>query len=193
MALDRAFAASYIDNGNTHRVLGVKLHPFCAWHLFLLQAVDSPFLQAGQVYLFHIRRAVGICRLRYPQSRVRPPWTWNVNQKKLHREVAKFLRYIGDYINKPEYTIVPVNEFAAQRGHRKVTPAPDVVQLVFDAAHGANCTVNQAWDMPIGQAYVAQAMHLRQTMMVDFMDEKEREFQAAMLDAINQKKNGEDE
>ena len=99
--------------------------------------------------------------------------------------------YTEDYFQRPEYSIMPVNEFTQPRSRARMPgTAPDVVQLAFDAAHGANVPVGEAWNMPIGEAYIAQAMHLRrQGIMVDFMTESEREFQSA-LKAHLESKNG---
>lgn len=194
MAFDPVFASAYIDNGTRHKVLGVRLRPFSAWHLFLLQVVESPFLNSGQVYLYHLRRAVGICRLRFPVSRPRPPLYLRVmTQKRLHSEVSKFLLYTEDYIQKPDYTIVPFDLGIRERpAIPRITRPPDVIQLVFDAAQGANVSIQDAWNMPIGQAYISQAMYFQQKgVLVDFMDEKEREFQADLKKHMETKRNGE--
>lgn len=183
MAFDPVFASAYIDAGHIHRVLGKRLRPFCLWHLYLLQVADSPFLQAGTVNLYHLRRAVGICRLRYQESKTKLPiFPIILTPPYFKREVQKFLDYVGDYLHRPEYTIMPLTEFNRQKSvTRGPSPAPDAVQVAFDAASGANVPIREAWEMPIGQAYIAQAMFLkRQGMLVDFMNESEREFQKAM-------------
>ena len=193
MAFDPVFASAYIDNGTKHKVLGARLKPFCAWHLLLLKVIESPFLTSGQVYLYHLRRAVGVCRLQFPHSRPRLPWgPLNVSQERLHYEVSKFLLYTEDYIQRPDYTIVPWSIGARGSSLPKITPPPDVIQLVYDAAHGANVPIQDAWNMPIGQAYISQAMYFQQKgVLVDFMDEKEREFQADLKKHMETKRNGE--
>lgn len=188
MAFDKTFAAAYIDGGTVHRVLSVRLHPFSPWHLYQLQIIDSPFLNAGRVFLFDLRRAVGICRLSYPNSRTRlPVFPLIMTQVKLEREVSKFLAFIDDYLQRPEYNIIQPDEFIrTKRALRTPANAPEPIQLSFDAAHGANISLPEAWNLPIGQAYIAQAMYLRkQGLMVDFMTEKEREFQKAILEHKN--------
>jgi len=189
---DRVFAAAYIDNGTKTKVLGVTLNPFSPWHLFLLQVIDSPFLKAGDVQLYDLRRAVGICRLQYPDSRTRLPFTLKpMNLKRLEAEVVTFLGYISNYLQKPEYSIIPVEPFPRQGGRApppKGNPPPEVISLVFDAAKGANISINEAWNMPIGQAYVAQVMRLCEIgANVDFMDEKEREFQETLKQHLAKK------
>jgi hypothetical protein len=192
---DRIFAAAYIDNGTRSRVLGVTLRPFCPWHLFLLQVIDSPFLHAGEVQLYHLRRAAGICRLQYPHSRIRPPITFRkITLKYLEQEILKFLGYISNYLQKPEYSIIPADPFPRYTGRApppQANPPPEIISLVFDACKGANCSVEEAWNMPIGQAYVAQAMRLIEIgAHIDFMDEKEREFQAQVKAQLSKQANG---
>jgi len=187
VAFDQTFASAYIDNGNVHRVLGVKLRPFCSWHQLLLEFIDSPFLSASQCYLYHLRRAVGICRLRYPHSRARPPLGPIImTKKRLALEVEKFMNYLTDYIHTPDYSVIPFDNFhRSPRPFHPPNPPPGVVQLVFDAAHGANVPIQDAWNMPIGQAYIAQAMYYKhQGVMIDFMDDSEREFQAALKEHL---------
>jgi hypothetical protein len=194
VAFDSVFAAAYIDNGTKHRVLGARLQPFSAWHLLLLSVIDSPFLSSGQVYLYHLRRAVGICRLSFPQSRTRLPFSPLVlTSKRFHQEVSKFLLYTGDYIQRPDYTIIPFDLMGeGRKPGPQPNPPPDVIQLVYDAAHGANIPIDQAWNMPIGQAYVSQAMYYQHRgVMVDFMSDSEREFQAVLKEHVKKQRNGE--
>jgi hypothetical protein len=98
--------------------------------------------------------------------------------------VVKFLNHIATYLQKPDYTIIPSDLFPKQRNTPpppRSNPPPEIVSLVFDAAKGANCSVAEAWDMPIGQAYIAQAIRMGEVgANLDFMDEDEREFQASV-------------
>jgi hypothetical protein len=195
VAFDQTFAAAYIDGGVRHRVLGARLRPFSAWHLYQLQIIDSPFLKAGQVFLYDLRRAVGVCRLRFPDSWTRLPiFPLFMTQQKLEAEVAKFLAYVDNYLQRPEYSILQPDEFVRpKRPLRIPANAPEPIELAFDAAHGANIPLAEAWNLPIGQAYIAQAMQFRRAgLMVDFMTEKEREFQRAIKEHMNKERNGEE-
>jgi hypothetical protein len=188
---DRVFAAAFIDGGLRTKVLGVKLRPFSPWHLFLLQVIDSPFLRVGEVRLYDLRRAVGVCRLQYPHSKTRPPITLKImTMKRLEREVLNFLSYISNYLQKPDYGIIPSDLFPRDGGrapHPQSNPPPEIISLVYDAAKGANISVPDAWNMPIGQAYIAQAMRLIELgANLDFMDEKEREFQALLKSQLSE-------
>ncbi len=116
-----------------------------------------------------------------------------MTQKKLHSEVGKFILYTNDYIHRPEYDIIPVNVMNRKApGGRSPDPPPDVIQLVYDAAHGANVPIDVAWNMPIGQAYISQAIHYQKSgLLVDFMNDEEREFQNRLKEYMGKQSNGE--
>ena len=180
---DPVFGAAYIDNGTRHRLLGVRLRPFCLWHLFLLQALDSPFIRNGSATVFDLKTAIGICRLGYRQSHIARPIYPILGARQLRKQVQKFLDFVGDYLNKPDYNIVSL-ESPTGKPLPRVTPPPAPVLAAFEAAQGARISVKEAWEMPIGEAYIAQSMHLRlQGAMVDFMTEDERLFQRELIQA----------
>lgn len=111
-----------------------------------------------------------------------------MTKERLEKEVLAFLAYISNYLQKPEYAIVPYDQFKKQPGSAaavKTQGPPEVISLVYDASKGANISVNDAWNMPIGQAYIAQAFRLIELgANLDFMDEKEREFQATLKEHL---------
>lgn len=184
MALDEIFASAYIDNSKKHRILGVQLKPFCAWHLWLLQAIDSPFLRTGEVTPFDLRVALGICRLHYRKSKVKKAWWPMITQKQFQGCVARFMAYIADYLNRPEYNIITPEPYPGSKPPRQTAPPPEIIMLVFDAAHGARVPLVEAWNMPIGEAYIAQAMFMRQQgAQLDFMNQEERLFQRELIEA----------
>lgn len=182
MGLDRTFAAAYIDNGIRHRIFGRTLRPFSLWHLLLLQTIDSPFVSNGEVTLFDLKTAIGICSLQYRQSRVhRPILPLSLKVPKLQKAVAAFMMYVGDYLNRPEYTVQEANLSQPRYVGLPLTPAPSVVLIAYRAARGANMPVSVIWDMPIGEAYISEAMFLELNgERLDFLDEEGRQFQADM-------------
>jgi hypothetical protein len=187
MIIDNTFAAAYVDNNIRHRIFGRRLLPFSMWHLLLMQVLESPFVKEGDVSLHDLKNAISICTLRYRNSKIRRPFLpLFLKQKPLEKAVKRFLNYLGDYISKPEYTIVPwsIKEEDQLRPTLPVTDAPQVIVKVFQAAHALRMPVNEVWDIPIGEVYVADAMYLRsQGSRLNFMDPEEREFQAAMAAA----------
>lgn len=182
MALDSSFAAAYIDNGNHYRFLGRRVRPFSLWHVLLLQTLDSPFIKGGSITLFDLKTAIGICSLHYRNSNIKRPWfPFRMGIKGLNESVAKFIEYVDDYLSRPEYTVIPWDAKHTGPAPVPVTPPPHIVATAFNVAHGARIPVMEAWDMPIGEAYICESMYLRaQGVQLDFFGDEERKFQAAM-------------
>lgn len=182
--IDSSFAAAYIDGGVRHKVLGRVLRPFSLWHLFLLQAIHSPLTAGGNATLFDLKNAVSICRLKYRNCTIDRQWfPARVGIKRLKSEIDSFMEYVGDYLSKPEYCIVPL-DIKETTPPRRLTHPPAVICTAYNAAYGASIPVREAWDMPIGEAYISEAMHLReQGSQLDFLDDEEKEFQRQMKEA----------
>ena len=180
MPLDPKLGAAFIDGGVSHRVLGVKLRPFCLWHLYLLQAIDSPFIRKGDVTLFDLKTAVGICRLRFRDSRIKRPFYLPWRRDHLRRNVDRMLDYVGDYLQRPDYSVhVKENPNAGPTGSRGA--APESLQVAWDLIGWSGWPEAYVWEMPIGAAFAHQAGVLRSRGAdLDFMTDKERAFQAAM-------------
>jgi hypothetical protein len=201
--VDRTLAGAFIDNGVRHRVFGVRLVPFCNWHKFLLLAARSPFLEKSEkLTLFDLREAVGICRLKWkngqPVSKVRRPWLypaiaslvfgWSTKRwlGYMERRRDDLLRYFGDYISRPEYTIArnepaPTPDAPVPFPSKVPVPPPEVFTTVCDVIAFFHCGEETAWMMPMGRAYWYQLGYLRdKDEPVDFLDEDERAFQAEM-------------
>lgn len=188
VAFDKIFAAALIDNGVRHKILGRTLRPFCFWHLLLLQVLESPFVTNGNITLFDLKNAVAICTLGYRQSKIRRPiFPLFIKLKRLKEAVEHFMVYVGDYLSKPEYVIVPWDT-GGSKGFPRLppTPPPNLISTVFNAAHGARVSIKEAWEMPIGEAYIAEAMYFQMVKdnQLDFMDDETREFQARMKEQI---------
>lgn len=187
MPLEPKLAEALINS--EHRILGRKLRPFCLWHLALLQTLDSPYLAAGKVEPFDLRTAVGVCSLHYGQSKVIRPLAFITSRSVTRFEQAsnKFLAYIGDYLQRPEYTIVEPD----RRGSgTPLGPPPEVLQIVDDVMFQRNITERQAWEMPIGLAYWYQAMTVKRVYNTDFMTPEEKEYQRKLKEHLAKKANG---
>jgi len=178
VALDRKLGAAFIDGGVQHRIIGVKLRPFCLWHHYLLQAIDSPFIHKGDVTLFDLKTAVGVCRLRFRDSRIRRP-LFPLGDRKLELLMKQMLAYLGDYLQRPDYSIREKEGDSPLVGPRGAPP--EALQVVWDVIGWSHWSEAYVWEMPIGAAYVAQAGALRaRGADLDFMTPKEREFQEKM-------------
>lgn len=160
--------------------------------------IDSPFLRGGDVKIFDLREAVGICSLRYPECKVRRPWIvpaiyfiwFGLYRKRwikfLIRIKDRLLVYYGDYISRPEYLLKPFDQPVSHRGPQvapptRLGPVPEGFQILSDVISFLHCSEQDAWNMPVGKAYWYQMAYFRQQgERVDFMDEPEREFQREM-------------
>jgi hypothetical protein len=178
--LDSTFAAAYIDNGRRHRILGRRLRPLCLWHLLLLQTIDSPFITGGSISLLDLKTAIGICGLRYRNSDIKRPWFPRFTTiTRLKKNVDLFIEYIGDYSSKPEYNVVPFDlKMPSGPPPAPLTPPPHIIATAYNVAQGARVSIREAWDMPIGEAYISEAMYFRiQGAQLDFLSDEERKFQ----------------
>lgn len=186
MALDPSLAAAFIDGGQRPRFFGVRLRRFSLWHLFLLQAIDSPFVRLGEVTLFDLLTAVGICRLRFDDSRIVRPRVGLVSgfrlarKDGLRREVVRFLNYTGDYLQKPEYCIHPREVPGAPPAPKRIA-APELLTLTADIMGWCHAPERWVWELPPGRAYWYRSMAQRHMGAdVDFLDDEERDFQDQM-------------
>lgn len=167
---------------SNHRILGVRLRKFCLWHRWLLNTIDSPFMRKGPVTMFDLRTAVGICRLSYQETYVRRPWLtpiliyakalcaslWcrkpgpcpsdpegkqNHLQRTLQKRADAFLKYTSDYLQDPEYAIIP-----PEHGPKYVPQTPrgrfdDCIEHIGELI-AFGIPERCAWEMPIGRARV---------------------------------------
>ena len=150
----------------------------------LLQAVHSPFVAGGVATLFDLKNAVAICRLKYRESRIRRQcFPRFISRKTLKKHVALFQDYVGDYINRPEYNIIPL-DIRSRTPPVRLTHPPAAVCTAYNAAMGARISIMEAWNMPIGEAYISEAMYFRsQGSQLDFLDDAEKKFQQEMKEA----------
>lgn len=187
MAGDTSLFAAFIDGGRRHRFFGVRMRPFCLWHLLLLQAVDSPFLRLGNVTLFDLMTAVGICRLHFGDSRICRPWVgpvgwWKLSRKDgFRKEVVRFLHYTGDFLHKPEYAVhqrpLPANAAPPPERHA----APETLSLAADIIGWTHWPEKIVWELPMGAVYWYRAMALRAAGAdIDFVTPEDMDFQAKM-------------
>lgn len=201
--IDRTLAGAFIDNNVEHRILGRRLYPFSLWHRFLLTTIQSPFLKGGELSFFDIREAIGICSLKWPECKVRRPWVipvlwiffFGYRKKAWHKFMLKLrdrlMEYFGDYISRPEYNF---HFTEAHYGGPSVAPPPRLgpipaeFLLLADVIGFLHCSVAEAWNTPIGQAYWWQmAFYKNQGVNINFLDEGDREFQAKMREAQEKK------
>jgi hypothetical protein len=180
VALEEKFAEAFIDA--THTVLGRKLRPFCLWHLFLLQTLNSPYLSAGKVTPFDLKKGVAICSTRFREHELRNPrglraWWQCSSTARFEIQSNRFLEYISDHLQRPDFSIITSETTKAQvpRGQ-----PPEVLQVVCDVIDFTKWPERYIWQMPIGAAYWYQAMFLKSKHDTDFLTPEERIFQAQL-------------
>lgn len=204
MAVDPKLAFAFIDGGpdpefSTFRILGVRLRKFSLYHRLLLNTVDSPFMRDGPISMFDVRVAVGACALRFGDSKIRKPILWPAIlrskaillsllrrpadgkptpiQRSLSRLSGSLLEYFGEYLQRPEYAIIPPNRPAGSTPQAPRGRAPDEIEHVGELI-AWGISEDRAWNMAIGQANWYRVMARRSTGMdVDFVSEEERAFQ----------------
>jgi hypothetical protein len=165
-------------------------------------AAGSPFLAGGSISFFDIREVIGICSLRWPRCKVRRPWVipfiyfmlmgyrrkaWKKWMIKLR---DRLLEYFGDYISRPEYSIhVPDMPRGPQTAPPpRLGPVPEEFVILSDVISFLHCSVEEAWNTPVSQAYWWQmAFYKHQGENINFLDENERQFQAQMRAAGEKK------
>lgn len=206
--LDPEFVAAWIDgsedpNWSTYRVLGRKLRPFCLWHRLLLKAVDSPFLKGKAQYtLRDVRIFVGICSLGYGQSKTRKPWIipatiyvraflvaifsrkkaeLNPLQRILTKQIEQALEYAGEYLQEPEFCIIPAEKRPKQTRSTPRGRCPDELEQIADIIGWTGWSQRTCWELPIGQANWLRICALQaKGNDIDFVTEEEREFQESL-------------
>ncbi len=175
------------DPWSDHRVLGRRLRPFCLWHRFLLEAIESPLLIPGATLLpVDLRRAVAICRNRFREGRVRPLPSlldaWRLAGRGFAREQAAFEEYIGDFHVRPIYAIKTDTGSKAKRGF-PAGPPPEILSLVGDIIGWSSWPDWRVWELPIGEVHfyascVENARLAPTGSQQDWLTDRERKFQA---------------
>jgi hypothetical protein len=178
------FYAAFIDGGAKHVVLGRKLRPFSHWHAILLEAVQSPYIKKGNVTLFDLKTAVGICRLKYGDSKIRRSlFPLRINQKRLIKENQKLLDYFGDCLQSPRYSAMPFTSESHGHPAPKGGSPPDILSVVADVISWSGWPEEYVWNLPIGRCRWYRAMAQADKQPLDFLTPAEVEFQNQMKEA----------
>lgn len=139
-----------------HRVLGITLRPFSAWHRTVLEYLNSPVMTGEAMTGPDLRMAATVCSLAFPDLPPPPPkGVWArlkaehqaiKDQKAYAREVEAFWRYVGDYVSLP---FLMVNN---RKGDSK--EIPDIDQTLMDVAlyrYYTACPREEPWNLPLGE------------------------------------------
>lgn len=216
MPVHPTFAAAFIDNSDggefsPHRVLGKKLRRFCLWHRLLLRTLDNPLLVGGDITFFDLRTAVGVCQLAYGHSKVRRPWLvpalimvkaiavallsknpkneagLNPYQRALAKVAEQFYEYCGDYIQKPEYSIIPKTGATGARRER----APQELEEAASVIAFSGWSEEYVWNLPMGKISWYLMMHQRILGNdIDLLGEQEMQYQEELKEKLERENNG---
>lgn len=113
----------------------------------------------------------------------------NPIQKALQREVDAFLAYCGDYLQEPQFTIVPP-ESGTPKPPRGQPPEELAVVCEIMRAFPA-FTLARAWGLPVGQANWLHLMALRAGGSdIDLVTAEEKKFQESVAEQFRWKRHG---
>jgi hypothetical protein len=167
--VDTRFAEAFLNQ--QHTVLGKPLLPYCCWHKFQLEVINSPVLLGEPVNLINLEHAVAICRSVYPQMASfaagntrwqRFKWFWKMRRYQFGREVQKFSTYLDDYASGPKLW--------EQKGSGNKEPdVDDNLEAVAFFYKQTGCSESDAWMMPLGKLRWYNTMFSRlEGAQVDF-------------------------
>lgn len=169
------------DPWSKHRVLGYRLRPFCHWHIFLLEQIESPILVTGSPdSMEDLLRAVRICRLRFREFdpgisgwSLRAFWS-SLGRRSREKQLHAFSEYIRDFQTGPEYRIIPPEQKSGHRPPSRKGSPPAVLEIIRKVISETRCSYREAWEMPAGEARWHYAMSLQEHCELDFMTEERK-------------------
>jgi len=197
MPIDPAFGEAFAhhlppdfdesDPWSAHRVLGLPLRPFCLWHRFQLEVLESPILVPGQpIGLGDLRAAVAVCRTRWRENSRGPEFDpllwWRVAGKGLRQHIALFDEYLRDFFQVPEVCLVSETE---GKPAMPVGQPPETFRLAAEMIGWTKWPSRTVWELPIAEVNFYLKERERELLAgsataQDWMTDEEREFQAKM-------------
>ena len=171
-------------------MLGRRLRPYCLWHRFLLETVESAILKPGvEITPVEMKRAVEICTLRFRENPPAQPVTFREHLRMaragLGREMDAFNAYVRDFTSRPDYTIKMPGRPMPGRGGSLTGAAPHTWRMVSELIGWSHWPAEVCWELPVSEVewYLAALEAERCRMMgcvQDFLTPADRIFQAAL-------------
>ncbi len=149
---DTRFAEAFL--GTEHTVLGKRILPFCSWHKFQLEIINSPILLNEPCNLVHIEQAVNVCQTVYPNvarfrkcDRWYKRFIWFLRHRRfnLFREIRKF----GDYLNNNS-SGPKLWDKAKSEGGKEPDCDDNLEAVCYYMKHGG-VGEKEAWMLPLGR------------------------------------------
>lgn len=175
-----------------HVVMGRKLRPYCAYHLFWLKLIGSPLIKGGNITLPDMEAATRICSCRYGEAqkvlkRRRSDYLkflWKGVRYNLGEERDKFQAWSDDY-NSP-----PTPEGGCQSSESTFTGEhlPHEIWIVTGLMTVLGLTEEQAWMTPLGKAeWYLSVSNLYREKGSNILLGQEREFREGIKKLREQK------
>jgi len=204
MAPDETFARAFLhglppdftpaDPWTTHTVMGRGLRPFCLWHRFLLEAVESPLLNPAAglggepaITAHDLLHAVVICGARFRRWPLGEKLTFRdflrtAQVSRLARQLAAFNAYIEDFTSRPDFSL------KSSGGGARPSSAgqpPETFRMAAELIGWSGWADATVWELPLSEVewYLAQVLRERAAPLgseVDFMTAETRELQRQM-------------
>lgn len=213
MPVDDILAGAFIDGGGhewaPERQLGVRVRRFSLWHRFILKTGNSPIIVGGPVTMLDLQTAVGICRLRYNDTRIRRPRLIpallglkavlqfgkvineeHPGQRVLKPHLERFLDFCRYYSKSVEYAIIPTESVRGSKPSLPRGRLESEIETVGTIVQWSGWPDRYIWNLPISRAAVYEALALRdqQGRDVDFVTSAERKFQESVPDRFRRSK-----
>lgn len=148
-----------------------------------------------------LRTAVAVCSLEYPNSDIRRPWLVpallriglffrclftkskklqdgedNPVQAQLRKYTERFLTYVGDYLQNPEFTVIQT-ESKGDRAPEVRGLAIDELERLADLIAFTGWDDKKIWNLPLGYSNWLRAFAKRaQGVDISFTTEKEKKW-----------------
>jgi hypothetical protein len=175
-----------------HVVLGRKLKPYCAYHLFWLKVIKSPLVTGGVITISDLEAASRICSCRYgeagesiePRAFEKLRFYWRAMRYRLDKEIEAFQRFADDF-NSP-----PTPESEGGESTFKGEQLPHEIWIVSGLIN-MGFSPQEAWMTPLGEAeWYLSVGNLHNGKPSNILTGHDREFRAGLQALRERKKNG---
>jgi hypothetical protein len=164
--LPESFAGAFLPQCPV-RILGRTLRPFCLWHQFALQVIESPFVTGAGMTLIDLDFAARICAAPAginPEVLLRanePPSLWQklrlvrlARRYSIETEADRFAVYMRHHCQFPEFWS------SADSGGDELSAPPVIGSIVAQLIKGGY-REPEAWAMQPGRAHWMAALFAR--------------------------------
>lgn len=185
--MDDNFYAAFLEGDC--KVLNKTLQPFSMWHLFLLEALESPLISGGKVAPWDVLLALEIFQTQFPnEPRTKATlkdsftvWRLTRNEKRLQAVTEELVDYIKRNTSAPKFW---QSENTRKGGGRT---SPEVLQTVT-LLISKGWDEYKAWDLSYGRAKWYEAVYIEETagdkvsFLYEWQLEEEEDTLAAMTE-----------